>query len=139
MSAMRKLFTLAVLLFATAGVACEPAQPATPTYARDVKPILDAHCTRCHGAGGTLQGDPEVYPLGTPPEGYKSNRPVVCYLDQLDDRGCVDGGAATDCKRGVNYCLVYLPAYVPMMPPPPAAINDWERDVLLRWTKNPMP
>ncbi|RLB46270.1 MAG: hypothetical protein DRJ42_28050 [Deltaproteobacteria bacterium] len=40
-------------------------QPSSPDYRRDVQPIFDRHCSRCHGAGGDapggldLRGDPQ--------------------------------------------------------------------------------
>lgn len=113
-----------------------------PSYATDVRPIMLAHCVRCHGAGGTLQGDPDAYPLGSPPPGYNTGSAALCYLDEFDDRDCTDdgdGGVSANCKRGAKYCAVFLEGKLPVMPPPPATINEWERDVLLRWGKSPMP
>jgi mono/diheme cytochrome c family protein len=47
---MRALaFALALALVAVALSAC---QPTGPTYAQDVKPILDGRCVNCHTAGG---------------------------------------------------------------------------------------
>jgi hypothetical protein len=132
-------------VLATLGLACEPAAPGMPTYSADVKPILDAHCIRCHGAGGTLRGDATPYPLGTPPAGYKTNPPAACYLHQYPDDpvDCskADGGPADDCKVGAHACatITYLSIYLPTMPPAPATLNAWERDILTRWAKNPLP
>jgi len=50
-SMTRAKITAFALLLAAAGAGCTiyPAEPASPTYAKDVRPILAAHCTRCHG------------------------------------------------------------------------------------------
>jgi hypothetical protein len=135
------------VLVATVGAlqACEPAMPDKPSYATDVRPLLVAHCIRCHGAGGTLQGDPAAYPLGVQPPGYRPGPPKQCYFDEVEDRGdctATDGGVSVDCKSGLRSCaalvgLYILPASPKPMPPPPAMLNDWERDVLVRWSKNP--
>jgi len=125
--------------------ACEPPSPATPSYANDVRPILLAHCVRCHGAGGTLQGDPTMYPLGAPPAGYTPGSPKQCYFDEVEDRGdctATDGGVGADCKRGLRTCAVLVGPYIlptspKRMPPPPAMLNDWEQDVLIRWSRSP--
>ncbi len=38
-------FALALVVSA---LACAPEAPASPTYTKDVQPILAAHCVRCH-------------------------------------------------------------------------------------------
>ena len=35
-------------------------RPARPTYKNDIAPLMEAHCIRCHGAGGTLNADPDI-------------------------------------------------------------------------------
>jgi hypothetical protein len=69
----------------------------------------------------------------------------MCHFDEFADRGdCVaDGGATSECRRGAEYCGRLLPGYIVptsplLMPPPPAMLNDWERDVLMRWAKDPI-
>src|SRR6266404_3868204 len=50
---------LALALLMTA---CAPADPpAKPSFATDVLPVMEAHCTRCHGGNGLL-----LDPGGTP-------------------------------------------------------------------------
>jgi hypothetical protein len=134
-----------ICLSALAGLAaCQPSKPGTPTFSDDVQPILVAHCTRCHGAGGMLNADPkttvQLY-TGKPLQGYFTN-----FADQGDCTQ-VDGGgipAAPTCQRGVHFYVTVnftvWDGYVPsMMPPAPAApLNDWEIDVLKRWEKNPI-
>src|SRR4051812_35830655 len=39
----------------------ENSVPEVPSYARDIKPLMTAHCTRCHGPGMPL--DPEIAPV----------------------------------------------------------------------------
>jgi hypothetical protein len=127
-----------VVAVAAALLACSPETPSEPSYATDVRPIFLAHCTRCHGAGGTLQGEDG----GTNP-----GPPRVCHLDVYDDEpigcGVADGGTPPSCTVGAQSCVL-LPWYrlkLPTMPPLPATLNDWERDVLNRWgeSENPLP
>jgi hypothetical protein len=154
---MRAMMTAFALLLAAAGAGCTvyPAEPTSPTFAKDVQPILAAHCTRCHGGDGTLTNEVD----GSRPQS------IECYLDQYADRGdCttpVDGGPplVTQCKPGAKYCASPLPSppgtpptsyfdiYVfnaaatpNRMPPPPAApLNDWEMNTLKRWAANGAP
>jgi hypothetical protein len=129
MTAMRKLSPLVILVLALAAGACEPEKPAMPSFAVDVGPILASHCVRCHGAGGTLQGEPGD-PLGAP---------TVCHFNIYDDVGDCNADPTT-CQTGAKTCSAIFEAYLPSMPPPPAAkLNAWELDVLRTWAKNPTP
>jgi len=117
--------------------ACMPDVPASPTYTKDVQPILAAHCVRCHGANDTLNGDPAIHtPMPTP---------LLCYLQRYEDGG--DCSVASTCKRGAGYCGPMIPTYInypkdaPLaMPPPPSdRLNDWEKEVLTRWANEKPP
>ena len=135
---------LAIAL-AASNLGCSPAVPANPTYTNDVRPILMAHCVRCHGANDMLNAMPDV------PGQIKM--PSICYLQRYEDIGdCV--ATPNTCQRGAGYCgtlmgtesritaRTNLPEGEPgVMPPPPAdRLNDWEREVLTRWsTATPAP
>jgi hypothetical protein len=138
--------TLIVLLGLVGLGACSPAAPGSPTYAADVQPIFVAHCTRCHGAGDMLQADPTV----TDP--LTKGAPLQGYLGHFEDRGdCTapDGGGAVTapgCMRGAAYYAMGNPGnalwntwFQRMPPPPAAALNNFERDVILQWIVNPKP
>jgi hypothetical protein len=144
LAAKRLLF----LLLTLGGLgACSPARPDTPTFAADVRPIFVAHCTRCHGAGDMLQGDP-TSTLVT----YR-NPPIQGYFQYYRDHGdCseVDGGPppmSPLCRRGAYFYAAinklswknYVLDVPALMPPAPAApLNDFERDIVLRWSMNPV-
>ena len=122
--------------------ACAPEVPAAPTYSKDVQPILAAHCVRCHGANDTLNADPTGR--------FQLKAPLFCYLQRYEDEGCE---TASTCKRGAGYCgstastnLIVTEINMPdgeqlRMPPLPAdRLNDWEIEVLTRWSgDNPAP
>jgi hypothetical protein len=145
--AKRTLIVLLALLAPTGLGACSPPVPASPSYAADVQPIFVAHCTRCHGAGDMLQADPPV----TDP--LTKGAPLQGYLGHFEDRGdCTpaDGGSvptAPTCMRGAAYYgmgsmvgYALWNTWFPRMPPPPAAaLNNFERDVILKWIQNPKP
>ena len=123
--------------------ACSPAVPATPSYATNVRPIFESHCTRCHGDGpdgGMLNTarqptGPDAGPLTSDPAAT-----AICYLNQYDDTNCAPVGA--DCHRGAQYCGTTLGSTLSMrlhgtilpMPPPPAPrLDDWELLVVDNW------
>ena len=124
---------------ALALAACNPDVPTTPTYDRDVQPILTAHCVRCHGAGGTLNAIPGV-PTAHP-------TPQICYLQTYDNNpvGCTVGAAGCQAGASSMYCggmfptvtYVNAPGDAPLrMPPKPAdALSEYEKEVLTRWGK----
>jgi len=123
------MLAFAAALALTALSACSPEVPAAPTYTKDVGPILDAHCVRCHGQGGTLNK------YGIPVNGT-DHPPKVCYLQRYDD-DCSSG----TCLSGAMTCASLIVSYVNLpaanglrMPPSPSdPLNDWEKGVLKNW------
>jgi hypothetical protein len=149
-----KAFTYSIVLGALSAFGCEttpPPIPASPSYAKDVKPILDLHCSRCHGQGGTLNAA----------DGPQIGAPTLCYLNMYEDQGdcsVPDGGGALDpsCKRGAKFCATptpdapttsYIDIYLfeltqdeggmPPLPNPP--LNEREKETVRRWEANPIP
>jgi hypothetical protein len=150
-----RLFRLVPVLALAAAAAlggCNLETPAMPSYEKDVRPIFLSHCIRCHGAGGTLQGDPD------------DGSPGTCYLNTFADQGTctvpADGSAplaTATCKPGARSCTLPIVAgstvswmssvmignpnmpTVSMPPPPAPALTDWELDVVRRWIVNPLP
>ncbi len=130
------------------------AVPSQPAYDVDVRPILMAHCARCHGAGGNLNVRKE--PTGPDASVLPSIQGSIAvltasrsYLDQFDDSGdcSPDAGAGSaPCKLGAKTWsstipgLVRNPLATAVMPPPPApALDDWEADTLKNWAvENPV-
>jgi hypothetical protein len=114
---------------------CEEPVPATPSFATDVRPIFEAHCVRCHGAGGTLNVDPRSEEVAQP----------ASYLGQYDD--VVDctpdaaGNAPPTCVGGARYeaeignIKPFIHGEVdPRMPPPPSdPLSRWELAVIDNW------
>jgi hypothetical protein len=110
-----------------------PPVPDMPTYAVDVKPILLAHCVRCHGAGGTLNVDPMSSLQYPPPNGYFD------HYEDLSDCTPGDAGVVPDtCKYGAASLAAAMKFYVnsddfPMPPPPAARLSTHDREVIGRW------
>lgn len=134
------LFRRLAALLVAALPSCTPDAPAAPTYSKDVKPILDTHCVRCHGANDTLNPDPTGR--------FQLKAPLFCYLQRYEDEDCETG--STSCKHGAGYCgnttlgnLIVTEINMPdgeqlRMPPLPAdRLNDWEIAVLTRWSGDP--
>ena len=70
---MRTVLSLAILLV-SAGAGVAAAQPAAPTFNRDVAPIFFANCTTCHRPG-------EATPMSLMT--YKDARPWVRSMAAL--------------------------------------------------------
>ena len=123
-----KTLALGILALALGGVAaCAPEKPAAPTYEKDVGPILDAHCARCHNSRG-----PDGGFLGEADASTKSPTPQVCRFDSY-------AGAKPPCAQLMQPYINQGPGSDPMPPPPATKLNDWEIDVLVRWGNNGAP
>jgi hypothetical protein len=105
--------------------------PINPTYSREIKPLMEAHCIRCHGAGGTLNLDPDsakVNSVQAPTSG--------------DFTALADDAAG---KHGLIWYTVapgsaLWTAFFPQMPPAPApGLTDREYQILTTWIASPMP
>ena len=125
--ALRRALLIAGLgLSATLG-ACGGA-PEHPTYDEDVRPLLVARCLRCHGQPG------QVDPLSA-----KTNSKLAISGLRLDYP------YLSDVPEGLMAKLKVLGGYargeapnLPRMPPPPAAaLEDWEIQMLDNWGKDP--
>ena len=119
---------------------CSPEVPANPSFARDVQPIFNARCVRCHDEA--FRG--EVVP------GYQNRGlPKICHLNRYESMGdCTAAGPA--CSVGASQCAnfpgtgSYLVGKVGpsvdeaiRMPPLPAdALNDYESAVVNKWLTN---
>lgn len=133
---MKTMFAFLSLSLATVLLGCgEEPVPADPGFAADVRPILIARCVRCHGAGGTLNGDP-LSKKDVPPE--------IVYLEQYEDTGMCTA-PVMNCKSGAKGVAALIRAYVhetgPMrMPPLPAeSLSDWQLQTIDRWAAKSPP
>jgi mono/diheme cytochrome c family protein len=117
-----------------------PPGPDKPSFAKDVKPIMVAHCVRCHGAGGTLNKDPAT--TGD----YKDKAPASSFLDSYDDppapcktpTGTVCQGAKVAAASFSTY-LKMLPDNLRMPPLPADKLSDVQVDLILRWAVDKAP
>jgi hypothetical protein len=113
--------TLAALALVGAGAGCGNEAPLFPTYHNDVQPIMQAHCIRCHGAGGTLNLDPDI------PVINGSMTPKTTDFTTYDK---LKAAAPT------------LQAFIlsgPMPPPPSTKLDSYDYDTIVTWANNPLP
>jgi hypothetical protein len=131
-----------VALAALALGGCGKPVPATPTYTEDVLPILEAHCVRCHGAGGTLNADVRSIEAAPPTNGYLNQ-----YDDKVDCTPDANMIVPVTCRGGARYeaeignLHLFIHGFAqPRMPLAPAApLDDWELSVLDNWTAEKPP
>jgi hypothetical protein len=137
------LVLLAVVVSAGALAGCgEEPVPLYPDYDTDVAPLMFARCVRCHGAGGTLNDDPDV--TGKTVKALMG-KPLQGYFDCMNDRGDCSPGSTT-CKRGLRYYANDMEGagtaavWLKDMPPDPApALTSREAAILKAWLAHPTP
>jgi mono/diheme cytochrome c family protein len=143
MSAMRvttvSLIALAGLAAALGAAGCVESsgdEPVNPSYSRQIKPLIEAHCIRCHGAGGTLNQDPDIPDA----EGVLQGPPVRGDFTQLADNGKIPGLAFYTNSAPDGMGASRMLAFLPQMPPPPGEqLTKFEHDILVKWINNPLP
>ncbi len=126
-----------------------PSVPAQPAYDADVRPILMAHCVRCHGAGGSLNVPTEPTGPNAPTLPSISDSSVLMsfdalnlYVDQYDSTGDCTSNPPSNCKQGAEIFAttiagtVHASAKPPTaMPPAPAPrLDDWAIEILDNWS-----
>jgi hypothetical protein len=107
--------------------------PVRPSYKTDIAPLMEAHCVRCHGAGGTLNADPDMSP-SFPFKGAPTNG----YFTQLADPGAGKYGALHYTGTLTPYMKMFL-VDIGMPPPPSDRLDNRDIDMLLDWCANPLP
>jgi mono/diheme cytochrome c family protein len=126
-----------VALLAVVGVSpllgCDEPVPESPGFEEHVRPIFQARCVRCHGAGGKLNEDPLIPEFGAP---------SASFLGEYDDElsGCPKEGeppadASPTCHQGAVSVRGLIKFYVhetdaSRMPPPPSPTLD-ERELAI--------
>jgi hypothetical protein len=142
---VRHLVVAVFLMGLLAG--CEEPIPEKVTFEPTMRALFASHCVRCHGAGGTLNNDPEL--TGLPHD----DKPSTTYLDQFGDTGDCTIDPMTklipmSCRRGALYSASTIKFYSVMakdteptrMPPAPSdPLTDWEKQLVGKWCDNPMP
>jgi hypothetical protein len=106
--------------------------PDRPSYERDIVPLMEAHCIRCHGAGGTLNTDPDI------PKINGVQAPLASDFTSLDG---VNGHTGLRTYTGPTGSVLLETDVnnMPMPPPPSDRLTEFERDLLFTWAKNPLP
>ena len=146
---MSKALLASVFALAAAGRssrprAAAPRCPSIPTFAKDVQPIFDAHCMRCHDE--TAQRGLNVT------DAVVHGAPTLCHLNRYyDEPGRLhDAGVSAPCSVGASTASPVrgvLPGSSGVglsvtedeggMPPLPApALNDYESAVVNKWMNN---
>jgi len=132
---LASVFALAAAASVVSLSGCSPEVPVTPSFARDVQPIFNARCIRCHDE--TLRDE-------VPPS--KSRPPMICHLNRYQNEpiGCTS--ATPPCSIGASECVTGGSMAVRVgpsvsegdrMPPLPApALNDYESAVVNKWMNN---
>jgi hypothetical protein len=140
-------FVVAGALALAAG--CEEPVPGQPTYTANIRPLFEAHCTRCHSADGPDGGtglDPRAL------NGYATDNPPS-HLDVYASSGdcntdgaanvvpCVPGAmfSATGGLKGTLYFYVHGTGASRMPPAPAEGLDGWELSLIDRWLANGYP
>jgi hypothetical protein len=122
---MKKLLSLlaaSALGLGLAGCGEEPV-PDYPSYSLQVKPLLVARCVRCHSAAGLAGMDSDPY--SPPLEGKMREKPTTSGFDVYET---------------AKPLAAIIKMYLELMPPPPSPpLTDREKEILARWTANPLP
>ena len=123
----QRLLIVAALALVGAGAGCGNDAPLFPTYHNDIKPIMAAHCIRCHGAGGTMNMDPDI-PVISP---SKNQTPVLGNFTSFAGLMPFTGPNGGALKLKIDT--------LPMPPPPSTALDSYDYDTIVTWATNPLP
>jgi hypothetical protein len=136
---MRLGVGLGLVLAAVAQLGCCPEPiPDAPSYELDMKPLFHARWVRCHGGGGTLNGDPANPVFGAP---------TMLWIGSYDDTGvgCELMPLPPTCHQGAHRWAagiqerVHAKGSIRMPIRPSEPLTSWELELIDRWAANPLP
>jgi hypothetical protein len=133
---------LASLATATLGLGGCSVQntPHAPTFESDIKEITASRCVRCHGAGGTLNGDPDsINPKGAPIDGFFDRMEDDC--PDAKPFGCHGLGhyATNPADTRLHDYIHRIKGALPMPPTPAPALTSSQLDIFDLWLANGAP
>jgi hypothetical protein len=125
--------------FAAAGCNSYASVPDHPAYDLEVRPLLMAHCGRCHGAGGNLNvatepTGPDAAVLPSIADSVSGGGFIGPYVTKFDTS--TGAGAFSDLINSTTHEAAN--AALAMPPPPASRLDDWALGVLANWAKNPV-
>jgi hypothetical protein len=119
------------------GAGCGNPVPDRPSYALDIKPLMEARCIRCHGGGGTLNADPDI-PTTSKSKGAPINGDFTMPVENVNGHFGLLHYTAMG-MGGVAALKIYVEGPLGPMPPPPAdRLTSYEHDLLFAWAANPL-
>jgi cytochrome c553 len=123
--ALRRALQIAGLGLSAMVSACAAA-PEHPTWDDDVRPLMVARCIRCHAG----PADPASAKLDKRVAGPGINLDYQ-YLSDVSE------GVMTKLKLMADYARGKNPNLPRMPPPPAAALEEWQIQMLENWIKDP--
>jgi hypothetical protein len=121
-----------VATMALGGCSNVPVEPATPAWA-DVAPIFRGECNSCHGWTARATGSSYRFDF------FEITKDVCGDAAMALDPGIILAGNAVTASQVKTDIIPQAGARWPRMPPQPSpALPDWERDVLDRWSAQPV-
>ena len=111
--------------------ACGPVVPLNPTWKDDVRPLVVARCVRCH------DNPPRLDPALVDNNPATPDTPLTSFNEPPDFVITIPPGGGLLLLWGSGPARLRLSGRTRMPPPPAAALEDWQIEMLEAWAAVP--